>query len=130
MYLFSLGLLYNYCFGLSHASVWVSHRYACVPSLLSPPPISHPSHPSGLSQSTALSSLCYRAHSQLPICFAYGSVRISLLLSQFIPEPNLSQKHSLLPLLCPWVCSLCPSLYSCPANRFLSTVFLDSIYMH
>ena len=34
---------------------------------------------------------------------------------------------SLLPLLCPQVCFLCLYLYSCPANRFVSTIFLDSI---
>ena len=35
----------------------------------------------------------------------------------------------LLPLLCPQVNSLCLCLYSCPANRFISTIFLDSTYM-
>ena len=35
-----------------------------------------------------------------------------------------------LPLLCPQVHFLCLHLYSCPANWFISTVFLDSIYMH
>ena len=37
--------------------------------------------------------------------------------------------HPLLPLLCPQVCSLCLHLYCCPTNRFISTVFLDSIYV-
>ena len=32
-------------------------------------------------------------------------------------------------LLCPQVPSLCLCLYSCPAVRFISTIFLDSIYM-
>ena len=41
-------------------------------------------------------------------------------------SPNSS--HPLLPLLCPQVCSLCLLLYCCPANRFISTIFLDSIY--
>jgi len=36
---------------------------------------------------------------------------------------------SLLPLLCPQIYSLCLCLYSCLANRFISTIFLDSIYM-
>ena len=32
--------------------------------------------------------------------------------------------------LCPQVCSLSSSLYSCHVNRLISTVFVDSIYMH
>ena len=43
---------------------------------------------------------------------------------------SLSSSHPLLPSLCPQVCSLCLHLYSCPANKFISTTFLDSIYMH
>ena len=43
---------------------------------------------------------------------------------------SLSSCHPPLPLLCPRVCSLPPSLSSCPANRFISTIFLDFIYMH
>ena len=42
-------------------------------------------------------------------------------------SPNAS--HPLLPPLCPQVCSLRLHLYSCPANRFISTVFLDSMFM-
>ena len=45
----------------------------------------------------------------------------SVLLSQFIPP--------LLSLLCPQVCPLCLCLYSCPENWFISTIFIDSIYM-
>ena len=30
------------------------------------------------------------------------------------------------PLLCPQVCSLCLCLYSCPTNRFNSTIFMNS----
>ena len=42
---------------------------------------------------------------------------------------QLSDFHFLLPPLCPQVSSLCLHLYFCPANRFISTIFLDSIYM-
>ena len=45
--------------------------------------------------------------------------RLSMLLSPFVP---------LSPPLCPQVCSLYVS-HSFPANRFISTVFLDSIHM-
>ena len=40
---------------------------------------------------------------------------MSMLLSHFVPP-------------CPQVCSLHLCLYSCPAARFISTDFLDSIY--
>ena len=46
----------------------------------------------------------------------------SLLYSQFTP-PSPSP-------MCPQVCSLHLHLYSCPANRFIQTIFLDSTYMH
>ena len=38
---------------------------------------------------------------------------------------DLSYPH--LPLLCPQFCSVSLCLYSCPANRFIGTIFLDSI---
>ena len=41
----------------------------------------------------------------------------------------LHSTNPLLPLLCLQVCSPRLCLYSCPANRFISTIFLDSIYM-
>ena len=42
---------------------------------------------------------------------------------------SLNSSHPLLPPLCPQVHSLYLCLYSCPANRVISTIFLDSIYM-
>ena len=47
-------------------------------------------------------------------------VYMSVLLSQFVP-PSPSPAVSK-------VCSLCLCLYSCPENRFISIVFLDSVY--
>ena len=43
---------------------------------------------------------------------------------------SLNLSYHLLPLLCPQVCSLYLCLHWCPANRFITTFFLDSIYMH
>ena len=40
---------------------------------------------------------------------------------------SLSSPHPLLPPLCPQAHSLSLHLYSCPAKRFISTIFLDSI---
>ena len=50
------------CWFLSYINI-SQYRYIYVPSLLRLPPTSHPSHPSMLSQSTRLSSLCYSANS-------------------------------------------------------------------
>ena len=41
----------------------------------------------------------------------------------------LNSSHSLLPQLCPQFHSLNLHLYSCAANRFISTIFLDSMYI-
>ena len=55
---------------------------------------------------------------------------LSLSVSMYMfPCYCLHSSHPLLPLLCPQVCSLCLHLYSCPANRFISIIFLDSIHM-
>ena len=53
------------CVSLCHTSPQISHRYTHVPSLLSLPPMSLPSHPSRLSQNIGLSSLFYTANSHL-----------------------------------------------------------------
>ena len=54
--------------------------------------------------------------------FIHGSVQKSRLLSQFAP-PSTSCSH-------PHVHSLCLYLYSCPINRFISTIFLEvNIFM-
>ena len=79
------------------------------------------SHPSRLLQSPSLSSESYSKF-PLGLYFTYGSVHVSMLLSPlFPPSPSYSP--------CPEVCSLCLGLHCCPANRFISTIFLDSTYM-
>ena len=45
------------------------------------------------------------------------------------PCYSLNLSHAFLPLLYPHICSLCLRLHCCPAYRFISTIFLDSIYM-
>ena len=90
------------------------------PSFWVSPPPSTPSHTSRLSQSTGLSSLCYTANSHW-LSILHMVTHVSVLLSQFVP-PSASPAVS-------EVCSLCLCLYSCPANRFISIIFLDSIYM-
>ena len=90
-----------------------------LPSNLSPTP-HHPTPPG-----------CHRAPAALPashrnfplaICFTYGNVYGSVLFSQFIqPFPSSIVSK---------VCSLCLCLFSCPAKRFISTIFPDSTSMH
>ena len=59
----------------------------------------------------------------LAIYFTYGIVNFcyplhtSLLLPPSIPP-------------CPQVCSLCLFFHCCPENKFISIIFLDSIYTH
>ena len=78
--------------------IMISHRYTYVPSLLNPPPISHPSHPSGLSQSTGLSSLCHTANSYL--------LSTLHMVMYIFPCYSCNSFHPLLPLLGPHDCSL------------------------
>ena len=83
-------------------------------------PTSTPSNRSRSSQSTKLSFLCYTAVSTSS--FTYYHVHMLILISQFIP-PSPSP-------LWPQVCSLCPCVYSCPAERLISTIFPDYIYTY
>ena len=61
-------------------------------------------------------------HSSFPLAiyFTYGKFDSGQCYS-------LNASHPLLPLQCPQVCSLCLCLYSSPANRFISTILLDSM---
>ena len=59
----------------------------------------------------------------LAICFPFGSVYMSMPLSNFIPVyPS--------PSLCPQVHSLRLRLYSCPAPRFFMAFFFFSLRFH
>ena len=59
-----------------------------------------------------------------------GSPSILHVVVYMFPCYWLNSSHALLPPLCPQVCSLCLCLHCCPANRFIGTIFLDSIRMH
>ena len=104
--------------GFCHTTMWISHKHTYVHSLLnlfSPPHLPSDCHrPPGWAPTQL---------AQLPTsCFTHGRVYMPVILSQFIP-PSFShyvhRVHSLRLCLC-----------FCPANRFISTIFLDSIYMH
>ena len=97
--------------------------YVCnIPSLLSllPTPTIPPLQV--ITEHRAELPVLYIQHFQLAVCFMHGSIYMSVLLSQFIPpspSPPVSTVHS-----------LCLCLYSCPTNIFISSIFLESIYMH
>ena len=93
---------------------------------MSPPswtsfPSPTPSYPSRFSESSRLSSLCSTTMSHL--------LSILYMVMYLFECYSLNSSLPLLPPLCSHVCSLSPHLYSCPANRLISTIFLDSIYV-
>ena len=88
-----------------------------------PLPLEPPSHPAP--QPTHLVITEQRA--ELPVLYSNFPSTILCLcvyVSANLPivPPSLSQ-------LCPRVCSLHLYLYSCPANRFICTIFLDSNFL-
>ena len=91
------------------------------PSWISPQPPS-PSHPSRLSQSSGSELPASYSEFPLAVYFTHGGVYVSVLLSQFVP-PSPSPPLSL-------TLSSMSASHCCPADRFLSTSFLDSTYMH
>ena len=74
------------------------------------------SHTSRWSQSTELISRCYCSCFPLAIYFTFDSVYMSMLLSHFVPASPSSSP-------CPQVHPLRLHLYSCPAPRFIRTIF-------
>ena len=88
------------------------------PSWTSLPPHS-PSHPSRLSESLFEFPESYSKF-PLAIYFTYGNVICMLLSVHFSPSPLPLRVHRSV---------LCLFLHCCPENKFISTIFLDSIYM-
>ena len=62
---------------------------------------------------------CAMQQLALPVCFTHGDVYTSVLVSGLFPPP--------FPPLCPQVHSIRSHLYSCPEDRFISTIFLEGI---
>ena len=87
-----------------------------------------PAHPSWSSQNTRQGSLCCRtSSSQLSVSHMFPHVHTCSHMLVHICQCCFFS--SSLTLFCPRVCSLCLHLYSYPANKCISTIFLDSIYM-
>ena len=113
-HLFSFGesSLYSWC--VLSTDMDQPQVYTC-PRPLSLPPTPLGSHRAGLS-SLCLQQLSTRclSHTRWRACF----------------HPTFSVHPTLSSALCPQVWSLHLHLHSSPADSFISTVFLDSIYMH
>ena len=84
-------------------------------------PSQTPSYLSRLSQSTRLNSLCQTADSHW-LCILH---MVMYMFSCYC----LNSSHPFPPTLYPQVSSLCLYLYCCPANRFINTISLDSVYL-
>ena len=105
----------QYCVGFWNKSIWISHRYTYVPSLLNFPPISHFSpHPTLY--------VVTEHWFNLPASYSKFPVAILHVVLYMLPWYSLNSSHPLLSLLCPQVCSLCLCLPCCPANRFISII--------
>ena len=112
----------QYCVVLCHISTWITHRYTYVPWLLNLPSTSHPISPLQVVSATGLSSPSHTAISH------WLSI-LHMVMSKF-PCYSLNLFHPLLPCPpCPQVSSPCPRLHCCPANCFISIIFIDSIDM-
>ena len=111
----------HYCVGFCQHESAIGIVRMLPPSWTSLPPPS-PSHPSRLSRSTGLNSLCHRANLHWLSNVTCGNVYVSVLLTALIPpSPPCPVPTSLV--------SVC-RLHRCPADMFISTIFLDFIYMH
>ena len=140
MYLFLNLFIFNqriialkYWFGFCHTLTWISHRFAWTSCILLQPsckllatswtsfPPPTPSHPSRLSWSTSLSSLCHIANS-------HWLFVLHMVMNMFSCYA-LNLSHPFHPLLCPQDCFLCLRIDCCPVNRFIGTIFIDSIYI-
>ena len=92
IYFFSGGKLTQYCVGFYHRIMWISHNYTYIlyiynytyiPSLLSLPPLPHPT-PLGHHRVPSWAPvLC--SNLSIPICFTHDRVYMLMLLSPFIP---------------------------------------------
>ena len=102
----------------THTDIYIYiHTHTHIPSLLDHPPFPH---------------LTYLGYHRTPNW-------APLLYIQQVPTSSLfyiwwcTYKNPSLPIHpppCPYVYSLHPHLYSCPAKRLICTVFLDSKYMY
>ena len=80
------------------------------------------SHPSRQSQTLASGLVCLTAN-----FYCLSTLHMAMYMFQCY---SLKSSYLLSPPLCPKVCSLCLHLCCCHVGRFISTIFLDPIYVH
>ena len=117
----------QYCADFCHTSTWISHRCTFVPSLLNLPPISHAIPPLWVVTETwvelpvlySKKKKMFLLYSKLllAIYYIYGNVCFH---ATFSVHLTLSFSHS----------AHMSVLFICPTNTFISTIFLDSMYVH
>ena len=110
----------QHCDGFCHTSTWIIRKYAYAPFLLKLPPTSLPISACRLSAS-ALCSLPHTVNSHW-LC----TWHMVMYITQYY---SLKSSCLLPPLLWPYACSLCLHLLCCPADRLISTIFLDFTYI-
>ena len=121
------------CESATPAQLLQSHPTYCDPMDCSPPgssvhgivfSLEAPSHPSLISPSQVITE----QQAEFPALYSRFPLSISHMAVYMCQCHALKLSHPLLPALYPQVCSLHLCLYSWPANRLISTVFLDSVY--
>ena len=104
------------CVHFGYTVRWISHTYPYIPSFLDF------LHIQVTTEHWVGFPVLYSEYS-LVICFIHGSVYMSI--ADLPTHPTQP-----FPPWFPYACSLCLCLYFCFANKIISTIFLDSMYMH
>ena len=105
--------------GFCHTATWISHKYACDPSLWSLPPTSHAVPPRWVVTEPWLELPESYSRFPLALCFTNGSVHVSMLLSPFVPP---SVPRSLFSVLQP-----CKQAHQDHVSRFRIFVLIYDI---
>ena len=112
-------ITFQCCDGFCYISTWFSHRYTYIYPLSLESP--SPSHPSGWSWSTRFGLPVSYGKFPLAVYFTYSNMFVSM---YSLKSSTLSFTHP-----CPKAYPLCLHRLCCPANKIISTIFLDFIYM-
>ena len=111
----------QYCSGFCHTATGISHRYTYVPSLLNLPLTSHLPYPLGCHGALGWTPCVTE---QMPTGCLFHTWEYICVCPTLWIHPVLSLPHCVRkPVL------LCLRLHCCPADRFISTIFLDSTHL-
>ena len=112
------------CADFCHTKTGISCKYTYIPSLLNLSPTSLPVPPFWvITEHLAELSMAIQ---QLPASQLFYPWSCTCVVMYTCQWRSLNSSHPLLPPLYPQVHSLFLCLYSCPEDRFISTIFLDS----